>query len=318
MTPTVSILIPTYNAANTVTRTIASLQAQTMKDWEAVIADDGSTDDTLERVRQMAESDQRIKVLPPDEHLGTPYLVRRRAAEAASAPRLCAIDADDIIDPDFVERLLKRAEETGAQVVLPVMVTADTDGTPTARLAPTEEFDLSLLTAGRSLIRHTLYRWEIGLNGALVDRDLYLMPPLDGADTHNPYYDELEARRWLIAAERVAFADTRYYLVKNEASLTSAMTERRFANLELGKEIDRLIVREFGADSEEASLSAMHRFALWMDAKRNLRDAPRPFRRRMKPMISDAVATLPMDRLLPRLSLPYRLYVQFSRLLNRL
>jgi glycosyltransferase involved in cell wall biosynthesis len=58
----VSIVIPTYNGRY-LAETIASLQAQTLTCWESVVVDDGSTDDTPNRVRALAQADPRIRLL---------------------------------------------------------------------------------------------------------------------------------------------------------------------------------------------------------------------------------------------------------------
>ena len=66
--PAVSVVLPTYNRANIVTRAVASVWAQTFTDWELIIVDDGSNDHTCESVRVFL-ADSRIKYVPL-EHQG--------------------------------------------------------------------------------------------------------------------------------------------------------------------------------------------------------------------------------------------------------
>jgi len=61
--PTVSIIVPAYNAATTIRETLESVRAQTLTDFEAIVADDGSSDATADVVRSIA--DQRFEGWPP-------------------------------------------------------------------------------------------------------------------------------------------------------------------------------------------------------------------------------------------------------------
>lgn len=77
--PRVSIVLPAYNAAETLTAALASVQAQTFTDFEAVVVDDGSTDDTLERAQQFAAGDRRIRIIAT-EHGGIVRALQRGCA----------------------------------------------------------------------------------------------------------------------------------------------------------------------------------------------------------------------------------------------
>ena len=62
MQPTVSVIIPFYNAENTITRTLDSVQQQTLNDFECLLIDDGSTDNSAIICNQYAKRDKRFKV----------------------------------------------------------------------------------------------------------------------------------------------------------------------------------------------------------------------------------------------------------------
>lgn len=101
----VSVIIPAHNAAATLAETLESLLAQTFRDWEAVIVDDGSTDGTAALAASFAARDPRIRVLSqPQRGVSA---ARNAGWAAARAEWLLFLDADDWIAPDHLERMLR-------------------------------------------------------------------------------------------------------------------------------------------------------------------------------------------------------------------
>ena len=98
--PSVSILIPAYNAAPFLSRSVASVLGQTFDDFEIVIVDDGSTDGTGEIADKMAAEEPRIKVVH-QENRGLAE-ARRSGIKAATADYICHLDADDELLPDAI------------------------------------------------------------------------------------------------------------------------------------------------------------------------------------------------------------------------
>lgn len=101
-TPRFSVLIPAFNAEATLARTVESVLAQSFADWELVIVDDGSTDDTLATARRLAEADDRIRVLT-QENRGTGGAYNT-AVGGARADLLVMLSADDLLLPEHLER----------------------------------------------------------------------------------------------------------------------------------------------------------------------------------------------------------------------
>jgi glycosyltransferase involved in cell wall biosynthesis len=61
--PVISVIIPTFNRSKLLQQALDSLQKQTFKDWEALVVDDGSEDDTEEKVLRMGKADTRIRYI---------------------------------------------------------------------------------------------------------------------------------------------------------------------------------------------------------------------------------------------------------------
>lgn len=98
--PAVSVVVPSYQAAWSIERTIRSVQAQRMADFELIVVDDGSTDDLLQRVAPLAAADPRIRVVSqPNRGLAG---ARNRGVAEARAALVAPLDADDLWHPDFL------------------------------------------------------------------------------------------------------------------------------------------------------------------------------------------------------------------------
>lgn len=113
MTPSVSVIIPTWRAEATLARAVRSLLAQTLADWEAVIvADDGADYRALLAAQGIA--DDRLRFVPSRSH-GSGAAAARNAGLAAAAGRLVTpLDADDVFDATRLARLAPLAEAAGA------------------------------------------------------------------------------------------------------------------------------------------------------------------------------------------------------------
>jgi glycosyltransferase involved in cell wall biosynthesis len=92
-----------YNAEATVAEALDSLLAQTRSDWEAIVADDGSTDSTREIVAAYAERDPRITLV--SQVNGGTGSARNTAASHATAALLSLLDSDDVYLPEYFERM---------------------------------------------------------------------------------------------------------------------------------------------------------------------------------------------------------------------
>lgn len=100
--PTISVIIPAFNAEKTILETIQSIQAQSLADFELIIIDDGSTDCTLDILASLDEP--RLKVFSY-ENGGLP-VARNRGIERATGDFISFIDADDLWKPNKLEKQL--------------------------------------------------------------------------------------------------------------------------------------------------------------------------------------------------------------------
>ena len=106
MNDLVSIIIPTYNTEKFIGATLQSVQNQTYQNWEMILVDDASTDDTVKIIEDFAANDQRLKlsVLPKNSGNG---FARNVALEKATGKYIAYLDADDLWFPLKLEKQLQ-------------------------------------------------------------------------------------------------------------------------------------------------------------------------------------------------------------------
>lgn len=114
--PTVSVVIPAYNAEKTLPRMLDSVLGQTWRNLQVILADDGSTDDTVKLARTYAARDPRLTVLVR-EPLGV-SATRNAGLDLCTGKYIRFADADDSMPPDSIEKMVARAEKDGSELVI--------------------------------------------------------------------------------------------------------------------------------------------------------------------------------------------------------
>ena len=111
----ISIILPAYNAARFLSESVQSVLNQTYTEWELVIVDDGSTDNTAAIGRSFAESDKRIRYL--FQQNGGQAAARNKGLQGAGGDLVAFIDADDLWEPEKLELQLNVLRSTEVDLV---------------------------------------------------------------------------------------------------------------------------------------------------------------------------------------------------------
>ena len=114
--PLVSIILPVYNAQNHLARCVGSICAQTYRNIEIIILNDGSKDQSLPVCEEFRQKDSRILLV--DKANSGVSDTRNLGLKLASGKYVEFVDSDDYLDPDFTERLVAAAEENEADFVI--------------------------------------------------------------------------------------------------------------------------------------------------------------------------------------------------------
>lgn len=108
----VSIIMPAYNCRRFIDKSIESVLAQTYPEWELLVVDDCSTDETRAIINQMAAADERIRCISLEENSGA-SVARNKAIEQAQGRYIAFLDSDDIWCPEKLEKQIGFMQRNG-------------------------------------------------------------------------------------------------------------------------------------------------------------------------------------------------------------
>ncbi|MBR4566761.1 MAG: glycosyltransferase family 2 protein [Prevotella sp.] len=260
----ISVVTPVFNGNDFLKSIYKCLCDQTYANWEWVVVDDGSTDETWLTLTEIARGDERVRCFS-QHNSGSAKAARDHAVYESRGDMLIQLDVDDRIEEHYMEKMLLRQQQTNADIVYPVMkfidmLTADNTQSSSlqdrcTRTLPVEGFDASLVYNGRELVKETMPDWSIGCNGGLYRRKAWLnlsYPPQKEKPAVTS--DEVDERLFLLAAERVAFSDAVYFYQNNDNSYTIRVTPKFFHYKTMTRlQLADVIEQNFAPDSIEVS-----------------------------------------------------------------
>jgi len=256
-TPLISIAVPAYNAEKYIEECLNSILNQTFQDWECIIVNDGSTDNTLAIIENFAAKDERFSSYSIPNS-GSAKIPRDRAISYAKAQWVMGIDADDFIDKDVLEKLYSRAMETKADIVYLRMKLFEEENPENFSLIPDENFDMKKVLIGKESVMLTIPKWIIGANG-IVKKELWTATSTFNTEINLMNIDEYDTREMLIKAKTVAFENVIYHYRQHSASITKKISAKSFETLITDKMLENLFSEHFGHKSPQKRLVYRYR-----------------------------------------------------------
>ncbi|WP_440897998.1 glycosyltransferase family 2 protein [Amphibacillus sp. Q70] len=102
----VSIVMPAYNCEKYIVEAINSVLAQTYQNWELLVLDDGSKDNTLQIINEFGEKDSRVRPLQNEKNMGV-SATRNKGIDLATGDWIAFLDSDDLWEPSKLEKQLE-------------------------------------------------------------------------------------------------------------------------------------------------------------------------------------------------------------------
>lgn len=230
--PTVSVLLSVYNDEAFVREAVESIRRQTFEDWELVVVDDGSTDDTPAILDEQADEDERVRVLRNEANRGLTRSLNK-GLEACRGRHVARQDADDRSYPTRLERQVAFLEAHDDVGLL---------GTGYHRV----DEDGEVFQRNRHPTDHAGIRWQLLFHNAFCHTSVLLRRThLDRLDS---WYDETlpysqDYELWTRMAKRTRCANLPTALVAHRTH-SAAISEERTEDQQ--RIADRISAREIG------------------------------------------------------------------------
>lgn len=246
--PAVSIITPVYNAEKYIRQAIESVLSQTFTDWELIIVNDGSTDNSNKICHHYAETDNRIRIISKPN--GGVSSARNSALDVADGEYIFFLDADDELVSYTIAHLIDVISKTDADIVIGQKLYL--------RYKPDIHIQRKCKTAitdAYQLCRNILYQKPHTDNGPWAK--LYHKSLFDELRFYNGWFEDLEIfYKLLFRAKKIAVTDSVvYFYRKHPESFINSWSEGR-------KEIvvvTENIVNQMKADHPALVKAAEHR-----------------------------------------------------------
>lgn len=173
----ISIVVPVYNAGNYIEKTIQQVQAQTYENWELLLVDDCSKDDSVDKIQPFL-TDTRIRLIRQEKNQGA-AAARNRGISEMNGDYLAFLDADDVWMKDKLSKTLAHAKKNSAHFVFTAYEFGDEEAKPTGKVVVVPE----KLTYREALSRTIIFTTTVMFDMHFFTKEQVMMPLCKSEDT---------------------------------------------------------------------------------------------------------------------------------------
>lgn len=227
----VSIIIPNYNHAPYLKRRIDSVLAQTYEDYELIILDDKSTDNSCEVIDNYKNNPKVSKIIYNEENSGSTFKQWNKGISLAKGEYIWIAESDDIADPTLLETLFTGIKETDATIAYCDLYKIDSKDNNTGnwRYRYQDNFDTSLFHSDFSMIGEEYINNYLSFentipnaSGVLFSKDAYLA--IGGADEDIRYCADWLLWLKLLTKGKVFYTNQKLnYFRRHEGSVITSL-----------------------------------------------------------------------------------------------
>ncbi len=175
----VSVIVPVYNAARYIEKTIDMVCRQTYKDWELILVDDASRDNSVEVIENyIKKQGKRIRLIKKNINQGAAE-ARNTGIDSCSGRFIAFLDADDVWMPEKLEEQVAFMERTGAAFCFHSYEFGDENARPSGRIVHVPP----KLTFKQALSRTIIFTTTVMFDTEKIDMEIIHMPNVPSEDT---------------------------------------------------------------------------------------------------------------------------------------
>ncbi len=250
----ITIIITLYNVEQFVHETLLSVINQTYHDLEIICVNDGSTDNTLFLVEEIANREPRIKIIN-QANSGRAAVPINVGLDHATGTDIFILDGDDTLSPDAISKMKDRQTETDADFVVCdlclIYPAKDCErnwayrGINPKPRTNSPIIDRSIILSGKEAVALTLFDWKLS-GKALYRSRLFEALRFNEKGTNG---DEFTTRHLMLISNRIAFSEGEYYYNQHGSSITNNLSVRYFDRFQADDDLYHLLM-EHNFDSE--------------------------------------------------------------------
>lgn len=245
----ISVIVPVYNVAPYLSRTLDSILAQTYSSIEVILVDDGSTDDTGAICDQYSAKDNRIVVIHKS-NAGV-SAARNDGLRVATGDYIGFVDGDDLLEKDMLKILVKNAKKYRADISVCNMDTVDVDG----RLETVYEYTTKSMDA-EEIVQGYFFNQSVKSIMYSQCNKIFSRKVLSGIEFRPYRYceDILFVFEAVLNSDRIYY-DNRigyHYIHRKNSAMTSHFSEKRLEYVFAARELVAACVRQYPQYSQEA------------------------------------------------------------------
>lgn len=256
----ISVIIPAFNVEKYIGVMIEAILNQTFKNFELIIVDDCSKDNTVQVVNQY--QDKRIKLIKRDCNSGCCFIPRADAVKVANGEWIVYLDADDFIEEKYLEELYTRVNEYNVDICSPQMIGVSENMELKGWKVPEDDFKFNKVWTNVEAFNLTVPKWEIGMNGPIIKKSVYLaaVSKFDNEKIKLTRSDEILSRLLLLEANGYISSRTKYYYRDNPVSITKQFNLKYLEWMDINSYFMEFVGNRFGLDSQEYRNVQAHDF----------------------------------------------------------
>lgn len=277
--PSFSFVIPAYNVEKYISKTLNSLLSQTDKDFEIIVVDDGSTDNTYQVVKEMLQNSDfhDYKILRKPN--GGVSSARNVGIKHAKGKYIIFLDGDDYVSPKLVEKVKNVVLKNDVDMVCWKFQPVDESNKPTNYQFPQEGLKEGQIYTGLQVLEKILIEknFWVAVGSAAYSKELIIQNNLFYNEKHHMGEDQEFTYKYLASCRKVYFLDIllSYYVQRTRTGLTRRTDIKQFDSYFALMEAQDYLSQKFDDRKDEVSklLKALEEHAilnfLWVMRKYN-------------------------------------------------